>query len=105
MLRSSSKFFNREYSTLLKQVRWAACKGSTNYEMPLNVALSEFQESAAGRIVPVRGNRHILFLTDGHPNQGNPSVSKQIELARELRISIHTLFLGDSSCPTVLDRM
>eukprot|EP00746_Dinoflagellata_sp_MGD_P018032 gnl/MRDRNA2_/MRDRNA2_141733_c0_seq1.p1 gnl/MRDRNA2_/MRDRNA2_141733_c0~~gnl/MRDRNA2_/MRDRNA2_141733_c0_seq1.p1 ORF type:complete len:690 (+),score=83.52 gnl/MRDRNA2_/MRDRNA2_141733_c0_seq1:82-2151(+) len=106
MHQNSNKFFTREYATLLKQVHWAACTGSTNYEMPLNVALSEFQQGAGNGIGSTAcSNRHILFLTDGYPNEGNVGVSKQIELARALRISIHTLFLGSDDCPSVLDRM
>jgi len=106
MLRNSTKFFTREYGTLLKQVNWSACQGSTNYELPLNVALSEFQQGAGNGIgSTAASNRHILFLTDGYPNEGNVGVSKQIELARALRISIHTLFLGKDDCPSVLDRM
>lgn len=106
MFRNSNRFFTREYGALLKQVNWSACQGSTNYELPLNVALSEFQQGAGNGIGSTAvSNRHILFLTDGYPNEGNLGVSKQIELARALRISIHTLFLGKDDCPSVLDRM
>jgi len=102
VLDKSRQFFSREYATLLRQVRWARSKGCTNYEVPLNVALSEFRGM---RGMAARCNQHILFLTDGHPNRGDPSVARQLASARSLGVSIHTIFLGAKDCPEVLDTM
>lgn len=104
--REAQAFFSRDYEPLLERVRWAACGGCTNYEMPLNVALREFQKKGSRQMGRAQhGNQHILFLTDGHPNQGDCTVSQQIECARELGILVHTIFVGDQSCPPVLDDM
>ncbi|CAK0859875.1 unnamed protein product [Prorocentrum cordatum] len=88
VLDKSRQFFSREYATLLRQVRWARSKGCTNYEVPLNVALSEFRGM---RGMAARCNQHILFLTDGHPNRGDPSVARQLASARSLGVSIRCL--------------
>jgi len=69
VLDKSRMFFSREYATLLRQVSWAKSKGCTNYEGPLNVALSEldFQEaqlessrSPQPRVTVTKTSRHML---------------------------------------------
>merc|ERR1712048_1176673 len=81
-LESSSRFFTQEYTTLQSQVRWARCRGCTNYETPLDVALAEFRKTNGKA-----HNHHILFVTDGHPNRGDCFVSQQIRSARDLGVS------------------
>lgn len=114
----SRNFFSREYTALLNQVRRVPCQGSTNYELPLGVAISEFCRARGRNLVlaaalasqpsaspPCSRDQHILFLTDGQPNNGDRSVSRQLAAARRLGIAIHTIFLGDRDCPTILDTM
>jgi hypothetical protein len=100
VLDKSRMFFSREYATLLRQVSWAKSKGCTNYEVPLNVALAEFRRMKGKGMGPAaRYNQHIIFLTDGHPNRGDPTVARQVTSARNLGVSIHTIFVGSADCP------
>ena len=57
---------------------------------------------------PVRGratDQHILFITDGQPTSGDRSVTKELERARVMGVSIHTVFIGYRACPAVLDML
>jgi len=53
----------------------------------------------------VSTDQHILFITDGQPTSGDRFVSKELERARQLGVSVHTVFIGYRSCPQVLDRL
>jgi len=110
----SSQFFTRDYETLTKRMKDRVCQGYTNYELPLDEALTEFgRRSGAKKLTaaPKRQamaggcNQHILFLTDGHPSSGDRNVVRQIEAAQALGVSVHTIFVGYGECPPVLDRM
>lgn len=50
-------------------------------------------------------DQHILFITDGQPTSGDRQVRKELERARQLGVSVHTVFIGYRSCPSVLDRL
>jgi hypothetical protein len=53
----------------------------------------------------VRGthNKHIVFLTDGEPTQGDWLVREERRLAKSLKVAVHTLFIGTTECPEILD--
>jgi MoxR-like ATPase len=92
------RFFHRRYGRLLALAGRRRSEGRTNYEAPLQAALSEFRRKP-GR------NRHLVMLTDGVPVLGDPHVSRQRSLARELGVQVHTVFLGLGDCPGVLDEI
>jgi MoxR-like ATPase len=50
-------------------------------------------------------DQHILFITDGQPTSGDRNVTREIAQAQALGVAIHTVFIGYSSCPPVLDTL
>lgn len=90
------KFFVRDYEKMSHRALNLHCSGCTNYQNSLEDALQEFQRIG-------RGNQHILFLTDGVPTQGDWEVKAERELAKELGVAIHTIFIGKNKCPRILE--
>ncbi|MGE3536094.1 MAG: AAA family ATPase [Candidatus Tectimicrobiota bacterium] len=90
------KFFVRDYEKMAQRAMHLHCSGCTNYQNSLEDALQEFK-----RVGP--GNQHILFLTDGVPTQGDWEVKAERELAKELGVAIHTIFIGKNKCPRILE--
>lgn len=90
------RFFTRDYDKIVDQASNVSCSGVTNYQYPLRDALQELRRGATR-------NKHILFLTDGEPTQGDWLVREERKLARSLGVSIHTLFIGTTECPEILD--
>ena len=117
------EFFTREYDRMTERVSRVKCEGFTNYEAPLTMALDEFEcelprhrriaalasaalagdGAAAARRKPRISDQHILFITDGKANYGDRTVSKEIARAQALGVSVHTVFIGYSQVPQVLD--
>jgi uncharacterized protein with von Willebrand factor type A (vWA) domain len=95
---SGGAFFHRRYRRLLALASRRRAEGRTNYEAPLQSALSELR-GTAGR------ERHVVLLTDGVPVLGDPAVRRERRLARELGVKVHTVFLGLGECPEVLDEI
>lgn len=91
-----SKFFIRDYERMSHRALNLHCSGCTNYQNSLEDALQEFKRLG-------RGNQHILFLTDGVPTQGDWEVKAERELAQELGVAIHTIFIGKNKCPRILE--
>jgi uncharacterized protein with von Willebrand factor type A (vWA) domain len=90
------RFFTRDYDKIIDKAANVSCSGVTNYQYPLREALAEFRKG--------RGtNRHILFLTDGEPTQGDWLVREERKQAKSMGVSIHTLFIGTTECPEILD--
>ena len=90
------KFFVRDYDKMSHRALNLHCSGCTNYQNSLEDALLEFK-----RLGP--GNQHILFLTDGVPTQGDWEVKTERELAKDLGVAIHTIFIGKNKCPRILE--
>ncbi|MCZ6875094.1 MAG: AAA family ATPase [bacterium] len=90
------KFFVRDYEKVAHRALNLHCSGCTNYQNSLEDALLEFQRFG-------RGNQHILFLTDGVPTQGDWEVKAERELAKQLGVAIHTIFIGKNKCPRILE--
>jgi len=92
----SGRFFTRDYDKIVEIASNVVCSGVTNYQFPMREALKEFR---------VRGthNKHIVFLTDGEPTQGDWLVREERKLAKSLRVAVHTLFIGTTECPEILD--
>ena len=90
------RFFTRDYDRIIEKAANVSCSGVTNYQYPLREALTELRKGRAQ-------NRHILFLTDGEPTQGDWLVREERRQARQLGVAIHTLFIGTTECPEILD--
>ncbi len=90
------KFFVRDYDRMSQRALNLHCSGCTNYQNSLEDALHEFRRLG-------RGNQHILFLTDGVPTQGDWEVKAERELAKDLGVAIHTIFIGKNKCPRILE--
>merc|ERR1712187_612958 len=110
------RFFSHDYASLSDSMRQVQCRGNTNYEEPLSLALEEF--SGGGRRHSSRPkssrqaltrrkpcDQHILFITDGHPSDGDKAVEREIADARSLGVAVHTVFIGYGECPDVLDEI
>lgn len=90
------KFFVRDYEKMSQRALHLHCSGCTNYQNSLEDSLMEFRRLG-------RGNQHILFLTDGVPTQGDWEVKAEREMAKELGVAIHTIFIGKNKCPRILE--
>ena len=90
------RFFTRDYDKIIDQAGNVSCSGVTNYQYPLRDALQELRRGNTR-------NKHILFLTDGEPTQGDWLVREERKVAKSLGVSIHTLFIGTTECPEILD--
>ncbi|MBI4083247.1 MAG: AAA family ATPase [Candidatus Lambdaproteobacteria bacterium] len=90
------RFFTRDYDKIVEIATNVSCSGVTNYQFPLRDALDELRAGATH-------NKHIVFLTDGEPTQGDWLVREERRMARVSGVSIHTLFIGTSECPEILD--
>ncbi|HUJ73977.1 MAG TPA: vWA domain-containing protein, partial [bacterium] len=90
------RFFTRDYDRIIERAGNVSCSGVTNYQYPLRDALAEFRRGRTH-------NKHILFLTDGEPTQGDWLVREERKQAKSQGVSIHTLFIGTTECPEILD--
>ena len=90
------RFFTRDYDKIIDSAANVTCSGVTNYQYPLRDALEEFRKGRSE-------NKHILFLTDGEPTQGDWLVREERRQAKGLGVAIHTLFIGTTECPEILD--
>ena len=50
-------------------------------------------------------NKHLLFLTDGAPTQGDTLLEEEQAWAKRLGVLIHTVFIGDGEFPPILDTL
>ena len=89
-------FFTRDYDRLVEKAGNVSCSGVTNYQYPLRDALAELRKGGGP-------NKHILFLTDGEPTQGDWLVREERKQAKAQGVAIHTLFIGTTECPEILD--
>ncbi|MBI4595518.1 MAG: AAA family ATPase [Candidatus Tectomicrobia bacterium] len=92
----TGKFFTRDYDKIFQRACNIKCFGYTNYQRSLSDALVEFSNRRMH-------NKHIVFLTDGVPTQGDWEVKKERELAQKFGVSIHSIFIGTSECPKILE--
>jgi uncharacterized protein with von Willebrand factor type A (vWA) domain len=90
------RFFTRDYEKIVEKASNVSCSGVTNYQYPLRDALAELKRGGGA-------NKHILFLTDGEPTQGDWLVREERKQAKSQGVSIHTLFIGTTECPEILD--
>ncbi|MCH8968418.1 MAG: VWA domain-containing protein, partial [Planctomycetes bacterium] len=92
----AGRFFTRDYDKIVEIASNVVCSGVTNYQLPLRDALKEFRARGTN-------NKHIIFLTDGEPTQGDWLVREERKMAKILNVAIHTLFIGTTECPEILD--
>jgi len=97
---ADDEFFVRDYDALTSAIFRAKCEGVTDYQLPISTALREFQ-----KLPTDRNNHHILFLTDGLPTAGDRHLVRELALARTLGVSIHSVFIGYQTFPTILQRL
>ena len=84
-------FFSTDYASLRSFARRLECGGLTDYEAPICQVLEEFTADRRLRssLVP----KHILFITDGNPTQGD---RKCVHVRRRMKragVHLHTLFV------------
>ena len=142
--RGKRRFFSHAYGALAARAESAQCDGRTNYQLPLSLTLDEFEASlprhrrrgdvsrhqgsleatggsAIGPLTTRDGrssravDQHVLFITDGRPTVGDPTVGKEIALAQDLGVAVHTIFIGSGNgrqsyhasqnYPPILDRL
>ena len=92
----SGRFFTRDYDKIVEIASNVVCSGVTNYQFPMREALKEFRARGTN-------NKHIVFLTDGEPTQGDWLVREERRMAKSLNVAVHTLFIGTTECPEILD--
>jgi hypothetical protein len=90
------RFFTRDYDKIIEIASNVVCSGVTNYQFPMREALKEFRARGTH-------NKHIVFLTDGEPTQGDWLVREERKMAKTLNVAVHTLFIGTTECPEILD--
>eukprot|EP00041_Stephanoeca_diplocostata_P004169 m.41437 g.41437 ORF g.41437 m.41437 type:complete len:241 (-) comp14926_c0_seq3:116-838(-) len=96
------QFFVRDYDRLATAMRVTKCSGVTDYQLPLSTALMEFGKrnmSGGGH------DRNILFITDGLPTAGDKELRTELEEAVRLDVCIHTLFIGTTTFPPILQKL
>ncbi len=93
--RDQGRFFTKDYEKILRKATNIKCSGYTNYQRSLNDALVEF-DSRRSR------NKHIVFITDGVPTQGDWEVKSERSMAKKHGVAIHSIFIGTNDCPKIL---
>merc|ERR1740121_2504161 len=95
-------FLTRDYGFVRALSRDLTCDGLTNYQQVLQMVLAEMSDAGArGR----SGSHHLLLLTDGHPTQGCRHCHREAELAVQLGVRLHAVFVGADEYPAVLARL
>mmetsp|Transcript_11413 Transcript_11413/g.13085 ORF Transcript_11413/g.13085 Transcript_11413/m.13085 type:complete len:191 (+) Transcript_11413:27-599(+) len=105
---SKKSFFTKDYNALKQRMTNVKCDGLTNYELPLATALEEFvriKSRGTGMTFQKSPDQHILFITDGRPTAGDRYVVRELHNAKKMGVAIHTVFIGYSTCPKVLDKL
>jgi len=92
------RFFTRNYESLTTKSMATQCSGFTDYQNALDDALKEFANIRGGR-------QHIIFLTDGMPTSGDKEVKQELQLAKKIGVSIHSIFIGREQCPPILKKV
>jgi Mg-chelatase subunit ChlD len=92
------RFFTRNYESLMTKSMATQCSGFTDYQNALDDALKEFANIRGGR-------QHIIFLTDGMPTSGDKEVKQELQLAKKIGVSIHSIFIGREQCPPILKKV
>ncbi len=93
--KDSGRFFTKDYEKVLRKAGNIKCSGYTNYQRSLNDALLEFDSKR-------HRNKHIVFITDGVPTQGDWEVKAERTVAKKQGVAIHSIFIGTNDCPKIL---
>ncbi len=91
----SRLFFNRSYNKIGDLASKCLCSGFTNYQLPLLDAIREFR-SVNDKV------KHVVFITDGRPTEGDREISREIELASKDDIAVHSIYIGKKDSPEIL---
>jgi Mg-chelatase subunit ChlD len=90
-----SAFFSRAYKKVSEVASRCRCNGFTNYQLPLQDAFREFRD------ITVRG-KHIVFITDGRPTDGDREIAGEISQAQRENITVHSIYIGKREPPDIL---
>ncbi len=88
-------FFNRSYTRIGDIASRCRCSGFTNYQLPLLDAIKEFKD-VSDRI------KHVVFITDGRPTEGDREISREIKIAQKDGIAVHSIYIGKKESPEIL---
>lgn len=90
-----NNFFNRSYTMIGDMASRCRCNGFTNYQLPLLDTIREFK-AVYDRI------KHVVFITDGRPTEGDREIMREIKLAQKDRIAVHSIYIGKKESPEIL---
>jgi uncharacterized protein with von Willebrand factor type A (vWA) domain len=88
-------FFTRSYNRIGDMASRCLCSGFTNYQLPLLDVIREFN------IVHDK-IKHVVFITDGRPTEGDREIAREIELAKRDNIAVHSIYIGKKESPEIL---
>ena len=88
-------FFNRAYNKIGEMASQCRCSGFTNYQLPLLDAIREFRR-VYDKV------KHVVFITDGRPTEGDREIVREIELAQKDNIAVHSIYIGRKESPEIL---
>lgn len=91
----NNTFFSRAYTRIGETASRCRCGGYTNYQLPLLDAFGEF--------IRIHDSvKHVVFITDGRPTDGDRKIVREIEHARRENISVHSIYIGLKDSPDIL---
>jgi uncharacterized protein with von Willebrand factor type A (vWA) domain len=88
-------FFNRSYNRMEDMASRCCCSGFTNYQLPLMDVIREFS-NVYDKV------KHVVFITDGRPTEGDREITKEIALSQHENISVHSIYIGRKESPEIL---
>jgi hypothetical protein len=88
-------FFNRSYNMIGDIASRCSCSGFTNYQLPLLDVIKEFTR-VYDKI------KHVVFITDGRPTEGDREITREIELSKKEKIAVHSIYIGRKESPEIL---
>lgn len=91
----NNTFFSRAYTRIGETASRCRCGGYTNYQLPLVDAFGEFTKIHDTV-------KHVVFITDGRPTDGDREIVREIEQARRDNISVHSIYMGIKDSPEIL---
>jgi len=99
-----SRFFTRDYPAIRGLALNLKTRGCTHYQDAVRGVLLEFERLAVvGRGLGQR--KHLVMISDGEPTMGCLDLHNERAWAQQLRVCVHTIFIGAGHYPPVLARL